>query len=264
MKPFVLLSFAASILLSCNIKSEDVLPTNLVPNVGNGEIISKEHMISFDEIKVVQSISAEVIKSDTEKVIISAPDDIMDDILVDNNNGRLLIHFKPGLQLSAHKVSAKIFTKDFTKLEATSSAKIEVKDRFTQDKTEVEVSSSAGISGNLEANDLDIEVSSSGSFSGKVWAVNLNAEATSSGKIKMEGKASDAELDVASSGAILAENVIAKNAEISASSSGRVNIAVSEKLSAKASSSGSIKVIQKGRLNVISQDSNSGGRISIQ
>lgn len=264
MKRFVLSAITACVLLSCSIKSEDILPTNLVPKVGNGEIISKEHNVDFDEIKVVQSISAEVVKSDTEKVIISAPSDIMEDILVDNTNGRLLIHFKPGLQLSANKVSAKIFAKDFSKLEATSSARIEVKDQFTQDKTEVEVSSSADIIGNLEANDLDIDVSSSGSFRGKIWAVNLNAEASSSAKINIEGKATNAKIDVASSGAVNGENVVAKNAEIQASSSGRAHLGVIEKLSAKTSSSGNVKVIRKGKLNVISQDSNSGGRITIE
>jgi hypothetical protein len=68
-------------------------------------------------------------------VEISAPQNIIDEILVENDGGKLHIHYKPGIRvMNIHKVTAKIYTKDFSKLVADSAAKINVKDKFTQEK----------------------------------------------------------------------------------------------------------------------------------
>ena len=264
MKTLILSSAAAALLLSCNLKSENVFSSSLVAKEGKGTIKTKQFVMNIDEIKVAQSIRAEIVKSDTEKVVITAPEDIIDDILVDNDRGEVYIHFKPNFNISARNVAAKIFVKDFSKLEATSSAKIVVKDKFTQDKTDVEVSSSASISGNLEANDLSIDVSSSGDFSGEIWAVNLESQVSSSADITISGKAKNAELHASSSGTLNAKNLVVDDAEIKASSSGSVSAGVKNQLNASASSSGDISVAKKGNLNIVSQQQNSGGSISVQ
>ena len=249
---------------SCNIKSDNGFPLNFGTKEGNGIIKTQQFMMNFDEIKISQSIAAELVKSSTEKVVVTAPSDIIDDILVENDNGRLYIHFKSGLNISARNVAVKIFAKDFSKLEANSSASIAIKDQFTQEKTEVKVGSSGSISGNLEANDLSIDVSSSGSYSGKIWAVNLVAEVSSSGDIIISGKTKNANLDASSSGTLDAKGVMAENAEIEASSSGSASLSVSNELRASANSSGDVIIKKIGNLNIFSQKENSGGSISIQ
>lgn len=264
MKILIVTTAVSAFLLSCTMKSDNGFPTNLVQKEGKGIIKTKQFVMNIVEIKVAQSIKAEILKSDTEKVVISAPSDIIDDIVIENEGGKVYIHFKPSFNISARNVSAKIFVKDFSKLEATSSAVITVKDKFTQDTTEVEVSSSASISGKLEANDLSIEVSSSGSFSGEVWAVNLESEAASSGDIVLSGKAKNAKLHASSSGTLNAKNVVVDIADIKASSSGRVSAGVKNQLKASASSSGDISVEKKGNLNILTQEQNSGGQISIR
>lgn len=252
------------LLTSCNIKSENGFPFNLTPKEGTGIIKNKEYKMSFDEIKVAQSIDAEVVKASEEKVVVTAPSDILDDILVENNNGQLYIHFKPNLNISTRNISVKIFAKDFTSIKASSSATITVKDTFTQDKTDIVASSSGTVKGNLEANDLSIDVSSSGSFSGKIWAVNLDTQVSSSGDVIISGKTKNAKMKSSSSGTLNAKNVVAENAEVNASSSGDVSLSVSNQLNASASSSGDINIYKKGNLNVMSQKESSGGSVRIQ
>lgn len=251
------------LLSSCNIKSENGF-MNIIPKEGSGIVKNKEYNFSFDEIRVAQSINAEIVKADEEKVVVTAPADILDDILVENTNGKLYIHFKPNLNISARNVAVKIFAKDFSVIKASSSATINIRDQFTQERTTIEASSSGTVKGNLEANDLSIDVSSSGTYEGKIWAVNLQSEATSSGDIIISGKTKNANLRASSSGTLNAKNVIAENAEVSASSSGDVSLSVSNQLSATASSSGDISITKKGALNVVSQKESSGGSISIQ
>ena len=138
MKTLFISIFATFLALtSCNVNSDSGFPFNIKQKEGTGIIKSKEFMMSFDEIKVAQSIKAEVVKSNEEKVVVTAPSDILDDILVENNNGQLYIHFKPNLNISARNIAVKIFAKDFSAVKASSSATIIIKDQFTQDKTDL-------------------------------------------------------------------------------------------------------------------------------
>lgn len=264
-KTGILLFSAVCFLYSCNSNAEGSGRIfNLIPKEGKGIIKNKEYKLSFDEISVAQSIKAEVVKASEEKVVVTAPSDILEDVLVEKVGEKLYIHFKPGLNISARNVAVKIFAKDFSKIEASSSADINVRDQFTQNRTTIKVSSSGTIKGDFEANDLDIDVSSSGNYSGKVWAVDLDVEVSSSGDINLSGKAKNTEMDASSSGSINAGDLIAETADLKASSSGSVNLSVSQALSATANSSGDIDVIRKGNLQIISQKENSGGSISVR
>lgn len=263
MKRLLLTAAAASFLMACNVKSDNGFITGFSTKEGTGMMKTKQLEMNFDEIKVSQSISAEIVKADEEKVVVTAPEDIMEDILVDNEGGKLHIHFKPNLNISAKNVAVKIFAKDFSKVEANSSADIKIKDKFTQERTAVKVSSSGSISGNLEANDLSVEVSSSGDFSGQIWAVNFESEASSSGDITVSGKTKNADLRSSSSGTLDASKVVAQKATVSASSSGSVNVSVSDEVNASASSSGDISITKKGNLNVVGKKESSGGSVSI-
>jgi hypothetical protein len=236
-------------------------------NKGNGVITEKTYDGDIDQIKVSTSIDAEVIKSDTEKVVISAPSDIMDNIKVALKGGVLAVYVDSGFgnNISTKNVKAKIYVKDFNQLSADSSADIKVLDTFTQDKVDVYISSSASIDvANLEANDLRIYTNSSGDFSGKIWAVNLGAYASSSGDINIFGKAKNATMDSNSSGDLKATDLIVENAILSASSSGDIVTSVSKSLTANANSSGEITVYKKGNLEQTQIHKNSGGDVYLK
>ena len=139
-----------------------------VTNKDHGSLKQKEFKGDFNEIEVSQAIEAEIIKSDVERVVISAPANIIDEVLVDNSGGELHIHYKTGVRvMNTNNVKAKIYAKDFKKLEANSAAIIVVRDQFTQEKTDIEISSAAHISGKLEANDMEIDAGSSATFKGQ-------------------------------------------------------------------------------------------------
>ncbi|MGE8433981.1 head GIN domain-containing protein [Chryseobacterium joostei] len=265
---FILSAFV--VLASCNERHEKKNReksgwVEKVINTESGPIQQKEFNGDFDEIQVSQAIDAEIIKSETEKVVISAPQNIINEILVDNNGGKLHIHYKSGIRvMNVHKVTAKIYTKDFTKLIAESAASISLKDKFTQEKTTVEVSSAGSISGDMEANDFNINAGSSSNFSGKVWAVNLGIESSSGSSIDISGKAKHADINSSSGSSISARDVIADNVEAEASSGASIQISAVSSVRAEASSGGSIDVSKKGELKNITKDESSGGSVNIQ
>lgn len=236
-----------------------------VTNKDHGPLKQKEFKGDFDEIEVSQAIEAEVIKSDVERVVISAPANIIDEVLVDNSGGELHIHYKTGFRvMNTNNVKAKIYTKDFSKLEANSAAIIVVRDQFTQDKTDVEISSSGHISGKLEANDMEIDAGSSGSFKGNIWAVNLNVEASSAGEVTISGKSKNANLTSSSGSSISAKEVIVENLKADASSGASVEISASSKVEGSASSGGSVNIYKKGNVTTVKKEESSGGSVSIQ
>jgi len=236
-----------------------------VVTTDNGPMKQREVTGDFDEIEVSQAIDAEIIKSDIEKVVISAPQNIIDEVLVDNDGGSLHIHYKKGIRvMDSHNVSAKIYTKDFSKLNANSAASITIKDKFTQEKVHVEASSAGSISGNLEANDFDLSVGSSSNFSGKIWAVDLDIEASSGASIDVSGKAKKAEVSSSSGSSVSAKELIADQVNADASSGASVQISASSSIKAEASSGGSVNVYKKGNVTSVTKEESSGGSVTIE
>ncbi|WP_326982191.1 DUF2807 domain-containing protein [Chryseobacterium sp. MYb264] len=273
MKSTPLFIFSAFLLLSsCNDKHERRSSENekttwvdKVVSKDSGPLKQKEVSGEFDEIEVSQAIDAEIIKSETERVVISAPEGIINEILVDIDGKELHIHYRPGIRITnSNKVSAKIYTRDFTKLKANSAASITVKDKFTQEKTEVDISSAASISGDLEANDFEISVSSSSSFSGKIWAVDLNLDASSAASVDISGKAKNADISSSSGSSVNAKNVMADNVRAESSSGSSIEISAIAKVDADASSGGSVNVYKKGNLSTVNKTESSGGSVSIE
>lgn len=236
-------------------------------NEGKEPITDKTVEGEIDEIKVSTSIDAEIFKSNTEKVVVSAPADIMQYIKVENNAGKVRIYIKSdfGKSISTKNVKAKFYVKDFTKVVADSSGDIKIVDAFTQDKVEINVYSSGNIEAtNLEANNFKIDVNSSGDFSGKIWAVNLEANASSSGDIIIHGKAKNATLQSSSSGDVKAKELMVENANLEASSSGDIAVSVSKSLNARATSSGEITVYKNGNLEQSNIQKSSAGNVYLK
>lgn len=236
-----------------------------VVTTDNGPMKQREVTGDFDEIEVSQAIDAEIIKADVEKVVISAPQNIIDEVLVDNDGGNLHIHYKKGIRvMNTHNVSAKIYTKDFSKLNANSAANITVKDKFVQEKTHIEVSSAGSISGDLEANDFDISVDSSSNFKGKIWAVDLGIEASSGASIDISGKAKKAEVTSSSGSSVSAKELVADHVSAEASSGANIQISASSSIKADASSGGSVNVYKRGNVTSVTKEESSGGSVSIE
>lgn len=261
----VLFTLAFSIsAVGCSFNPESIFSINFGMREGKGPLITRETKMNFDEIQISQSLRAEIYKAEMEKIVVTAPQDIFNEVLLDNRGGKLHIHFRPHENISAKKITIKIYAKDFSALQASSSARLELKETFTQDRTVVKVSSSGSIKGNLEANNLTLTAASSGNYSGKIWAVNMDAEASSSGSLHLSGKAKTATLQSSSSGLIDAGGVTVQQADLQASSSGTIKITATDLVRSRASSSGNILVRSNGGLQMAEKNENSGGSITVQ
>lgn len=217
----------------------------------------------FDEIEVSTAISAEIVKGDEEKVIVSAPKNILEEVEAEIKGGILTIRVKPGIRFkSMQGISAKIFAKDFKSIEANSAASINVKEKFLNEENNISVSSSGSIKGNFEANKMTIDASSAGNFSGKIWAIDLNSDASSSGSIMISGNAKKIIAGASSGGNISAKEFTADDGDLDVSSGGSITLGIKNSLTAEASSGGNIQYINLGNTSKINTSTSSGGSIS--
>ena len=237
-------------------------------NEGKGPIKEKTITENFTGVEVSNSLNAEIFKSTENKVVISAPDDILefvDATLQSNGIMKIGITKNSGWKtgISTRKVSVKIYTKALNFVEANSSGVIRLKDKFSGEKMEVNVSSSGELIGDFETNNLKMDIGSSGEFEGTIWADMADISVSSSGDARLKGKIQNATISVGSSGDLKGGNLEIKKGKLEASSSGSMNVLVSVSAVADASSSGSIK-IKKMENAAITKSESSSGSVSVQ
>lgn len=262
-KLFLLL--ALFLMFSCNYKNnQNDQITSSTSFVNNGRFKTKTINMSFNEIQVSTGIDAEVFKSGDEKVIISAPENIIDDIIVEKKGSGVHIYISANnRRTNIQGVKATIYVKNLRAIKANSSGDILLRDKFLSERMDVSVSSSGSVKGDIEANDLTIEASSSGDFHGRIWANNLTTAASSSGDIVIEGNVKQAKLEASSSGDIKARNLKVQTATLDASSSGDIIVGVTHSATASASSAGDVKIIKLGNVSV-SKKTSSGGSVDVE
>lgn len=246
--------------------SSDVMFTHILSDSGKGDVIEKSYSVDFDELQISTSLSAEVYKSSEEKIVVYAPSDLMQYVVVkqDGRKVQVKIQSERKFNISTDRIKIKVYAKDFDKLVANSSGSIVLKDNFSFSDLDMKVSSSGSIKGNVEGNNINIQASSSGDFKGEVMAKNLNMQTSSSGDISIKGKATNVNAQASSSGDIKASDFTTDNATLTTSSSADITIGVRTNLTASASSSGDINVIKRGDLNKVSKNESSSGSVNIR
>ncbi len=246
--------------------SSDVMFSHLLSDSGKGEVIEKSYSVDFDELQISTSLNAEVYKSSEEKIVVYAPSDLMQYVLVKQEGRKVQVKIQSEgkLNISTDRIKIKVYAKDFDKLAANSSGSIVVKDDFKFSDLDVKVSSSGSIKGNFSGNNINIQSSSSGEYFGEVNAKKLNLQTSSSGDIKISGKTESVSAQSSSSGDIKAENLTADTATLTTSSSADITIGVRNSVTASASSSGDINILKRGELNQISKNESSSGSVNIR
>ena len=239
--------------------SNDLMFSHLLSDSGKGDVIEKSYSVDFDELQISTSLSAEVFKSNEEKIVVYAPSDLMKYVLVkqEGRKVKVKIQSEGKLNISTDRIKIKVYAKDFDGLVANSSGSIVLKDDFKFSDLDVKVSSSGNINVNIQA-------SSSGDFYGEVNATNLSMQSSSSGGINIKGKVERVSAQASSSGDIKAENLTADSAVLTTSSSADITIGVRQSVTASASSSGDINIIKRGDLNKITKNESSSGTINIR
>ncbi len=195
---------------------------------------------SFNYLTVTQSIEVELIKGTKEKAEITSDEVPLDDILTEVSGGRLKINLDGWNRSWSGSIKVVLTYRELEGAEVGASAQI-----FGRDV--------------IEANSFYAEASSSGRMELNVKCTDLELDVSSSGRLTLKGQADTQDIEGSSSGYYDGFDLLSKTVKADVSSSGKVNVAVSEELMADVSSSG--RVTYKGSPAKLIADQNSSGKV---
>lgn len=219
---------------------------------------------NFSGIKVSQAIKVEIIKSDTEKAVVTSK--YMRYLKLEVIDGVLNVYYNNNikdLKLSNTNTKIIVYAKKLESLEASSAGLIKVPSAFSSNNLQITLSSSGKISGDFISKSVNIDANSDGRFDGNINTENLKGTASSAGQIVLKGKTKYAKLEANSSGEIDGEDFEAQEIAAVASSTGYISVTVDKKITAYASSKGKIRYQPLRNIDIIATtNKTSGGSIN--
>lgn len=209
---------------------------------GSNNVVSEERDISsnFETIKVQQGITLYLTQGNSTDLKVEADDNIIDILMTEVKNNELNVYFDKNVY-KAKARNVYLTTSDISKIRTSSGA--HVKSENTLQVTSLNLDSSSGSSMKIYVNADDIISESSSGASMEIFGKTNNFSANSS-----------------SGSSIDADELECVNAHANASSGANINVNVSGKLTANASSGGDIDF--EGNPTDINKDTSSGGSVS--
>jgi len=199
---------------------------------------------NFDRISVATSLDVEYHLASTYKVEIASTDEkLLEKIITEEKNGQLKLYVASNSRIKEKLPAIKVYGPHLSEIAVSSSASFQNKEFNKSKKLSLSSSSSGTIKGSYQADNISLQASSSADIQAKIKAKDVNAKTSSSATVVLEGSADNIYVDASSSSELEGFKLSTKNAVISASSSSDVNLAVSDSLKAKASSSADIRYI---------------------
>jgi hypothetical protein len=209
---------------------------------GNNHVVTEDRSISsnFDEIKVQQGIHLYITQDNSTELKVEADENIIDILVTEVRNNELKIYFEKNVYRAKAR-NVYLTTENIKKIKASSGASVKSENTLQLTSLELDASSGSSIKVHVNANEVTCETSS---------GANIN----------IFGKTSSFNASASSGSSIDADELRSIDAFAKVSSGTNINVNVSGKLTAKASSGGDIDY--EGNPKNINKDTSSGGSVS--
>jgi len=206
---------------------------------GKGPIIEKEHAINknFSQVTVGHAWKVELIKSDQNRIIIYAQENIQPLVNYEVSNGELKISYKKSTSIKnpPKDQRIKLYYKELDEIKVKEAAHV-----FSEDT--------------LDQRSLTLNASSAGSLDLHLKTGKTKIDATSASSIKLSGTSIQTEIKATSASSVKAEDLKTKVAKVNTSSAATATINVVDELNAKASSGSSIRYTGSPKATEIQND----------
>ena len=251
---------------------------------GSGNIITRRVSIAdFSRIETSRAVHLVVEKRSGREAIIEADDNIMPYVIVEVDGGCLTVSIDNEIK-SLNNVTVKVTVPsdgNISAISASSASRVTVETEIKSPKLmldassaaninitksdvgtcSIDASSAANVEGAIKADNCVIDMSSASDVNVALLAVKCDVTATSAASATLSGEAGDIEITVSSAAKVDAMDLNARNADVSASSSGSIKITCMKSIDASASSGGSVKYAAKGDLDPELRHTSSSGSV---
>ena len=209
---------------------------------GNGEVVSEDRTISsnFNEIKAQQGIQVFLTQGNSTELKVEADENIIDLLITEVKGNELKIYFEKNVN-KAKSRNVYVTANEISKIRTSSGAIV---------KTE----------NTIDTNSLELDSSSGSTIKVTVNASEILSSSSSGSNINIYGKTKTFSASASSGSSIDADKLETINTSVKVSSGANIDVNVSGKLVAKASSGGSIDY--EGNPTEVNKDTSSGGSVS--
>ncbi|MGM5630716.1 DUF2807 domain-containing protein [Apibacter raozihei] len=195
-------------------------------------------MGDFSIVKVFDRISADIIASDENKVVITGLK--REDVDVVNKNGELKVRMKTTKLLAGDDVKVKIYYQgEISSAQASEGAVVKVVDKISSSSVFLNAKEGAMVSAEVETSKLEARVNSGGI-------------------INVSGHADEQDVVITSGGKYNGKDLDSENASVAINAGGNAMITATEKVNAKTRAGGVIDIYGKPE---VSQQTLAGGKI---
>ncbi|HEY9220683.1 MAG TPA: head GIN domain-containing protein [Lutibacter sp.] len=242
MKTLVKITILISIYLTLLFTASSCIFDGVVGIKGNRIVVSEDREIrsDFEIINVQQGINLFITQGKPTKMSVEADENILDLLITEVKNNELNIYFEKNVnQAKARNVY--LTTENISKIKASSGASVTSEN--TLQTTLLKLDSSSGSTIKIHAN-----------------ASEIKTESSSGSSIKLYGKCNTFSAEASSGSSINAQELKTANAKTATSSGASIDVFVTGKLTAKASSGGDIDY--EGNPSEVDKETSSGGSVS--
>ncbi len=232
---------------------------------GSGRVAHGEFDISltYRELSVARGIRVILVPSTDGTGTIKADEKLLPHVSIVERDGKVEVTYTPRNmnigQLKVETVVTMPLSPNLTKLRVSSAGRIESDTAITGHEVEIDASSAGNISVPVESRELSVELSSAAVCSLAVVCGDVDVELSSAAICRISGETGSVDVEANSAASFRGSELMARRADVETSSAGSVEIAVSDAISASASSGGSIRY--KGSPTQSRISSSSGGSI---
>ncbi len=208
---------------------------------GTGPMVNEARAVSeITAIDLEMNANVYLIKGDTQSVVISAQQNILDVLKTEVSGGKIEIKTAESISV-AEPVQIWITTKTIDNIELSGSGSIVSTTEFNSEK-------------------LSVDLSGSGKISLVLNNSKFTGDLSGSGDIYLKGKIAEGKFDLSGSGNIFAMECVMDKCKLDINGSGTAKVNVSSELDASIDGSG--EVLYSGNPHKVKSDVNGSGRIS--
>jgi len=219
MKKTFLLAFATVLFLY---QSCDLIPFETVH--GNGTMGTETRNVGdASRIESRGFFDVDIVKGSSSSVKIDADQNLMQYILTKNEDGKLVIRTKEGVELkSDNKIKVTVTTPQLEEVEVDGSGNVISNDSFES------------------PDHFKVSIAGSGNITLTVSTPKVEASIAGSGDINLSGETKDSRIDIAGNGNFKTENLKAENVEVHIAGSGDARVFASLNLDIHIAGSGNV------------------------
>lgn len=210
---------------------------------GNKEVMEESRSIlGFEEIAIAGAFEVELVKEDSDRILIIAESNLLKYILTHVENGKLSIETPKKINLKpTEKILIRIPFTEITEIEKSGSGKITSESEIKTKNLDINCSGSSKVNLVVDvSNDLSISKSGSCHMQIEGFAENLDIKSSGSGKFE-------------------SEKLSVKEADVKLSGSGEIHLSCEDELNVKVSGSG--KVLYAGDPSNIDIKTSGSGKV---